>query len=486
MHFKLVFNIISVLFLVIGGFMLLPLGIAFTNGELVCAIAFLETITIIMSLGVIINLVTRKGKSNNFSAKDGFFMVSFSWIIASVAGALPFFLSGVIPSYADAFFETMSGFTTTGASILTEIQTLPKSILFWRSLTHWLGGMGIVVLTVAIMPLLGISGVKMLSAESPGPTMDKMTHKITHMAKILWIIYLGMTVLETILLLFGGMNLFDSLTHTFGTLATGGFSTKNSSVGHYDSAYIDIVITVFMILAGLNFGLYYRVLTGNMQELKKNTELKAYLLIFIIATILAAIPLTGKIYTSFSESLRFSSFQVASIITTTGFATTDFDIWPSFSKYILFAMMFIGGCSGSTGGGIKVIRIATLFKQAVTEMKRMTSPRGVFSTRMNGNIVKKDLIYTILGFVSLYIMLLMLTTGVVASAPGEYNLITCFSTALATVGNIGPGFSLVGPTMNYAFFPDYVKWFLSFAMMAGRLEIYTVLILFTPYFWQKK
>ncbi len=486
MHFKLVFNIISVLFLVIGGFMIFPLGIAFVNGELDCAIAFLETITIIMSLGVIINLVTRKGKSNHFSAKDGYFMVSSSWIIASMAGSLPFFLSGVIPSYADAFFETMSGFTTTGASILTEIQTLPKSILFWRSLTHWLGGMGIVVLTVAIMPLLGISGVKMLSAESPGPTMDKMTHKITHMAKMLWIIYLGMTVLETILLLFGGMNLFDSLTHTFGTLATGGFSTKNSSVGHYNSAYIDIVITVFMVLAGLNFGLYYRVLTGNVQELKKNTELKAYLLIFIVATILAAIPLTGKIYTSFSESLRFSSFQVASIITTTGFATTDFDLWPTFSKYILFAMMFIGGCSGSTGGGIKVIRIVTLFKQAVTEMKRMTSPRGVFSTRMNGNIVKKDLIYTILGFVSLYILLLLLTTGVVASAPGEYSLITCFSTALATVGNIGPGFSLVGPTMNYAFFPDYVKWFLSFAMMAGRLEIYTVLILFTPYFWQKK
>lgn len=486
MHFAMIFYIISVLIMVIGGFMIFPLGIAFYNGEISSMHAFFQTIIIVMAGGILLNLFTRKRRGKQFSAKDGFLMVTISWIIASVAGAMPFFLSGIIPSFADAYFETMSGFTTTGASILPEIQSLPRAILFWRSLTHWLGGMGFVVLTVAIMPLLGIGGVKMVSAESPGPTMDKITPKITHMAKLLWFIYIGMTVLQTVLLLLGGMDLFDSLTHTFGTLATGGFSPKNASVGHYNSAYIDIVITVFMVLAGLNFGLYFRALTGNLGELRKNTELKAYLLIFIVTTIISALPLVGTVYGSFGESLRYSAFQVASIITTTGYATADFDLWPALSKYILFALMFVGGCSGSTGGGIKVVRIVTLLKQAVTEMKHLANPRGVFRTRINGIAVRKDFVYTILGFVSLYLMLLLLTTGVVASSPGNYNLISCFSTALATVGNIGPGFSLVGPTMNYSFFPDYVKWFLSFAMMAGRLEIYTVLILLTPYFWRRK
>ncbi|MCK5156484.1 MAG: TrkH family potassium uptake protein [Spirochaetales bacterium] len=486
MHFALVFNIISILILVISGFMLFPLGIAFFNGEFVYANAFLLTIFIVAAIGIIVYFVTRKLKSKHFSAKDGFLTVTISWIIASAAGALPFYISGAIPLYTNAFFETMSGFTTTGASILTEIQTLPKSILFWRSLTHWLGGMGFVVLTVAILPLLGIGGMRMVSAESPGPTIDKISPKITQMAKLLWIIYIGLTILETILLMFGGMDLFDSLTHTFGTLATGGFSPKNGSVGHYNSAYIDIVVTVFMLLAGLNFGLYYRMLIGNFTEIKKNTELKVYLLIFAAAAILAAIPLIGNVYSSFGESLRYSSFQVASVLTTTGYATANFDIWPAFSKYILFALMFIGGCSGSTGGGIKVVRIVTLFKQAITEMKQQANPRGVFSTRINGVSVKKDFVFTIVGFVFLYIMFLLITTAVVATAPGVYDLETSFSTALVTVGNIGPGFSLIGPTQNYAFFPDYVKWFLSFAMMAGRLEIYTVLILFTPYFWRRK
>lgn len=486
MHFAVVFNIISILMLVISGFMIFPLGIAYFNAETSSASAFLYTMLIVAAVGIIVYLVTKKLKGKQFSAKDGFLMVTISWVIASAAGALPFYLSGVIPSYTEAYFETMSGFTTTGASILTEIQSLPKSILFWRSLTHWLGGMGFVVLTVAIIPLLGVGGVKMVSAESPGPTIDKISPKITYMAKMLWIIYIGLTILETILLMFGGMDLFDSLTHTFGTLATGGFSPKNASVGYYNSAYIDVVVTVFMVLAGLNFGLYYRMLIGNFTELKKNTELKAYLLIFVVASVLAAIPLMGKVYSGFGESLRYSSFQVASILTTTGYATANFDIWPAFSKYILFALMFIGGCSGSTGGGIKVVRIVTLFKQAVTEMKQQANPRGVFSTRMNGVPIGKDFVFTIVGFVFLYVLFLLVTTAVVATAPGGYDLETSFSTALVTVGNIGPGFSLVGPTMNYAFFPAYVKWFLSFAMMAGRLEIYTVLILFTPYFWRRK
>lgn len=484
MHFAMVLNIIAVLVMVIAGFMFFPLGIAVYNGESAQIKAFVSTIVLVLFFGGFLYYLTRKKKGIQFSAKDGFLMVTISWIIASLAGAFPFFLSGSIPSFTDAYFETMSGFTTTGASILQEIQSLPRSILFWRSLTHWLGGMGFVVLTVALMPLLGIGGVKLVSAESPGPTMDKITPKITHMAKLLWFMYAAMTLVETVLLYAGGMSLFDALTHTFGTLATGGFSPKNASVGYYNSAYFDIVITIFMVLAGLNFGLYYRAMTGNFIEIKKNTELKVYIAIFAVATILAAVPLMGNVYQSWGESLRFSSFQVASILTTTGYATADFDLWPAFSRYILFGLMFVGGCSGSTGGGIKVIRIVTLFKQSITEMKHLTNPRGVFSTRINGVVVRKDFVYTIAGFVFLYFSLLMLTTGIVAFS-GDYSLITSFSTALATVGNIGPGFALVGPTMNYSFFTGPVKWFLSFAMMAGRLEIYTVLILFTPYFWRR-
>jgi trk system potassium uptake protein TrkH len=483
-HPSLVINIISVVLLVVASFMIFPLGIAYFMQESAPANAFFISILVMAASGLLLFLVTFKLKKNVFSPKDGFLMVSISWILVSAFSALPFVLSGAIPSYTDAFFETMSGFTTTGASILTAIESLPKSILFWRSLTHWLGGMGFVVLTVAILPLLGIGGVRMVSAESPGPTVDKISPKITQMAKWLWLIYLGLTVLETTLLLFGGMDLFDALTHTFGTLATGGFSPKNASVGYYDSAYLQGVITVFMVLAGVNFALYFKLLTGQVRELRKNTELKAYLFIFAAAVIMLTITLTGNVYADVGESLRYSSFQAASILTTTGYATANFDLWPAFAKYILFALMFIGGCSGSTGGGIKVIRIAVLCKQALTEMKYLLSPRSVFRTRINGNTIKKDFIYTIIGFVVLYIMFLLLTTAVVSS--GNYPLETSFSSALVTVGNIGPGFQLIGPTQNYAFYPDYIKWFLSFAMMVGRLEIYTVLILFTPAFWRRR
>lgn len=484
MHIPLVLNIISILVLVVSAFMVIPLGIAVFGNEVQTVNAFLISIAIMVTIGLLTYLFTKRKKKNLVSTKDGFLMVTFSWIIVSALSSLPFVFSGTIPSFANAFFETMSGFTTTGASILTEIESLPKSMLFWRSLTHWLGGMGFVVLTVAILPLLGIGGVRMVSAESPGPTMDKISPKITQMAKWLWIIYIGLTVLETVFLLFGGMDLFDSLTHTFGTLATGGFSPKNASIGHYNSAYIDAVIMIFMILAGINFGLYFKVMTGHAVSLKKNTELKAYIAIFVIATVLAAIPLVGKVYSNVGESLRYSGFQTASVLTTTGYATANFDLWPAFSKYILFALMFIGGCSGSTGGGIKVIRVTVLFKQALTEMKYLINHRSVFRTRINGQTIRKDFVYTILGFVILYMVFLLLTTAVVAS--GNYNLETSFSTALATVGNIGPGFDLIGPSLNYAFYPDYIKWFLSFAMMVGRLEIYTVLVLFTPYFWKRR
>jgi len=312
--------------------------------------------------------------------------------------------------------------------------------------------------------------------------LDKITPKITETARILWFIYLGLTVAETALLMIGGMNLFEALTHTFGTLATGGFSPKNRSVGHFDSGFIHIVVTVFMLLAGMNFILHYGLITGKLKKVLANAELRVYLAIFAVATLIIAFSLYGRAYGSFGVSLRHSAFQAASILTTTGFTTADYAKWPFFAKALLFALTFIGGCSGSTGGGIKVIRIVTLFKLGVHEMKQMAHPRGVFSLRLGQGTLKKDMVYSVSGFVFLYLLILLLTTLVVAS--GGNDLITSLSSALVTVGNIGPGFGRIGPTLNYAFYPDYIKWFLSFAMMVGRLEVYTVLVLLTPRFWR--
>lgn len=468
---------------IVSLFMIVPAGVALYYGETRSLYVFMITMSISITISLIGYFIFKDLKVKSLSNKDGFMLVSLSWIAASLIGALPFYFTDVTPSFADAFFETISGFSTTGASILTNIEAVPKSILFWRSLTHWLGGMGIVVLTVAILPLLGIGGLQLIKAEAPGPSVDKITPRIAETAKYLWYIYIGFTIVETILLLFGGMDLFDAVTHSFGTVATGGYSTKNASVTAFNSAYIDAVITIFMVLAGVNFTLHYRLMTGNGIQLFKNTELKAYLLIFFGATIIITGDLAYNSYDTIAESLRFASFQAASILTTTGFASADYENWPYLSQSILFALMFVGGCSGSTGGGIKVIRIVTLLKQGLNEMKYLTHPRGIFTMKISGVPVKKDIVYAISGFFFLYVTLVLVVTFVVSTA--NQDILTSFTTALATVGNIGPGFGNIGPTDNYAFYPDYIKWVLSFAMLAGRLEIYTFLVIFTPHFWKK-
>lgn len=472
---------ISALMLILSGFMTVPAFVALYYGEHNELEAFAPVIVLtalFSSLGLIL---LRNNRGKVMSTRDGFLFVTLSWVMASLIGALPFFISGAIPSYTDAFFETISGFSTTGASILTDIESLPRSMLFWRSLSHWLGGMGIVVLTVAILPLLGIGGLQLLRAEAPGPTVDKLTPRIAKTAKILWGIYLSFTVAETLLLMAGGLNLYDALTHTFGTLATGGFSTMNKGIAAFDSPYVDGIMALFMVLAGINFSLHYRALTGNVSFLWKDTELKAYLFFFGGSTLLVTLANLG-IYETFWESLRYASFQCASILTTTGYATADFEGWPFISQAILFILMFIGGSSGSTGGGIKVIRIITLLKQGINEMKFLLYPQGIFTLRISGQAVRKNIVYAISGFFFLYIIMLLFFTLIVATS-GQ-NLVTSFTTALATVGNIGPGFGKIGPTENYAFYPEYVKWFLCLAMLIGRLELYTVLILFTPRFWK--
>lgn len=483
MNFRIVLRMLSFMLLIISGFMTIPALIAAVNNERKALFAISVTIGICFIFFFVINTIFRESDAENLSTRDGFMFVTLSWTAASLIGALPFYISGAMPSLADAYFETMSGFTTTGASILSSVEALPRSLIFWRSLTHWLGGMGIVVLTVAILPALGIGGLQLISAESPGPTVDKLTPRITETAKILWFIYIGLTVIQTILLLLGGMNLFDSLAHTFGTVATGGFSTRNTSVAYFNSAYIDWVITIFMLLAGMNFSLHFWLITGRFGNLVKDSELKGYVIIVIVSTLIITFDTIGKHYSTFADSLRYASFQVATILTTTGFATADYEKWPYLSQAVIFILMFIGGCSGSTAGGIKVLRIITLLKQGLNEMKYLIHPRGVFTLRINGLPVKKDIVYAISGFFFLYILFLLITT-LIGSYSGA-DVVTSFTSALTTMGNIGPGFGKVGPTENFAFYPDYAKWWFSFAMLIGRLELYTVLILFTPAFWQK-
>ncbi len=480
-----ILRLTAVIQLVVSAFMIIPAGIAAHYGETVEFYSFLGTILLVWLFGAVYMLFTRKAPNRVLTSRDGFFFVTSSWILAAGFGALPVYISGAIPSYTDAYFEIMSGFTTTGASILTDIESLPRSVLYWRSLTHWLGGMGIVVLVVALIPLLGAGGTKLVGAESPGPSVDKFTPKIRNNALILWLIYLGLSVIEIILLMFGGMDLFDASTHTFGTMATGGFSPKAASVGHYNSAYIDAVITVFMVMAGCNFALYYKVLRGKLGDVLRDGEFKVYIAIFFIVAILISINLMvqGDGYETPGRAFRYASFQTATIITTTGYATADFELWPNFSKVLLFFLMFIGGCSGSTGGGIKVIRIITVAKLALNNIKYMLHPRGVFSMKIGNSTIRKEVVYTIAGFFALYIFTILLTTVIVSTAGTDIE--TSLTTALVTVGNIGPGFGQIGPTDNYFFYPGHIKWVLSLAMMAGRLELFTVFALLTPQFWRR-
>ncbi len=485
MNVKIVLKLLSLLLLLISLFMGTSVVVCLIYHEpLRNILSFLLPVGIILFFFGFMFLIFRSREKPVLSPKSGFLFVTLSWITASAFGALPFVISGAIPSFTNAFFETMSGFTTTGASILTDVEILPRSILYWRSMTHWLGGMGIVVLTVAIFPLLGFGGLSLMEAEAPGPSVDKITTKAAGTAKILWLIYIGFTVVEVTLLMFGGMLFFDALLHTFGTVATGGFGIKNTSIGYYHSGFIDGVITTFMTISAMNFTLHYKILTGKIKEVFKDTEMKVYLAIFFGASLVMAWNLLSHgNYRSFGESFRYASFQASSLLTTTGFATADYTKWPNLSQFILYVLLFIGGCAGSTGGGIKVIRIVTLFKMAITEIKFLVRPRGVFGVFVNGQNVNKNVVYDCAALVVLYFFVFFFITFIVAS--GGYDSITSTSATIACLGNIGPGFGPIGPTGNYEFFPDYITWVLSFAMLVGRLEVYTVLVLLTPTFWKR-
>ena len=458
--------------------MLLPLLCAVCYQE-PCALIFAACIAICLFVGVILTRHAPKKKS--FYAKEGFVIVALSWILMSVFGCLPFLLSGAIPRFADAFFETVSGFTTTGASILTDVEALPKSLLFWRSFTHWIGGMGVLVFLVAILPLSGGDNLYLVKAESPGPSISKLVPRIRSSAKILYEIYTVMTLVEIIFLLCGKMPLFDAITISFGTAGTGGFAIRNSGMADY-SAYIQNVITVFMLLFGVNFSLYYLLLLRKFKEFIHSDELRFYLGIVLFAIICIWINIAPQ-FQSVWTALKHSAFQVASIITTTGYSTLDFDLWPTFSKTILVILMFVGACAGSTGGGIKVSRILILLKSIVKELKLTAHPRSTHKITMDNRLIEHETIRSVNVFIAAYAAIFIVSMLLISL--DNFDFTSTFTAVATAINNIGPGLSAFGPVRNFSGLSDLSKYVMSFNMLAGRLEIFPILILFSPYTWKK-
>ena len=442
---------------------------------------FLLTAVLLVAVGLIMG--RKKPVRTALYARDGFAVVALAWLLMSAFGALPFVISGDIPFYVDAFFETVSGFTTTGASILTEIEPLHRGILFWRSFTHWVGGMGVLVFVMAILPMTDGHGMHLMRAEVPGPSVGKLVSRMSDTAKILYGIYLVLTVIEIVLLMAGGMPLFDSCIHAFGSAGTGGFSNRNLSVGAYDNAYFDVVIGVFMLLFGVNFNLYYFLLIKRFKDVFHSEELRAYLGIVAAAVIAIAVDIL-HIYGSVGKSLRYAFFQVSSIINTTGFATADFNTWPTFSKGILMVLMFIGACAGSTGGGVKVARVVILVKSSLADMRKMLHPNAIATVRFEGKPLTERSVRGVHVFISVYV-LVFAVSFLLLTLEG-FDLVTTFTALAACINNIGPGLEVVGPMGNYAQFSPAAKLLLSFNMLVGRLEIFPMLLLCAPSIWKRR
>lgn len=479
-NIKAVANILFALLLFLCAAMIIPAALAYFYAEGDFQ-AFLVTIiiTLIIAAGGFFSTRTQ----SELRSKDGFIIVTAGWILFAAIGAIPFVLSGFVPSYSDAFFETMSGFTTTGASILTNVEALPHGLLFWRSFSHWLGGMGIILLSLAILPLLGVGGMQLFKAEVPGISVDKLTPRIKQTAELLWGVYVLISAVEILLLKFAGMDWFDSFCHTFGTMATGGFSTKNASIGHYNSAFIDYIIVVFMLLAGINFTLHYRALRGKPLIYFKDRETVFFLAVIALAIILVGLDVWQNAQQTFLKTLQYTVFQVVSILTTTGYGTADYEQWSTSSQVILFILMFMGGCAGSTGGGMKIIRSLILLKFGLNEIKRLLHPQAILPVRVGDMAIPREIVTNITGFFLLYITLFIL--GIVVMSSMGLDFESSLGSVAASINNIGPGLGSVGPTDNYAHIPTTGKWFLSFLMLVGRLEVFTVIILFTPIFWKK-
>ena len=438
-------------------------------------------ITAILCLAIGLLIISRKPKKTQIYAREGFVIVAFSWIILSVFGALPFRISGTIPSMVDAVFEVASGFTTTGASILSNVEALPHCLLFWRSFTHWIGGMGVLVFVIAVLPLAGGSNMYLMKAESPGPSVKKLVPKVKRTAVTLYVMYLMITLIEIIFLLAGRMPLFDALTLSFGTAGTGGFGVRNDSIASY-TAYQQIVITVFMILFGVNFNVYYLIYRRKLKEIKTCSEVFAYLSIIAVGVILLSVNIRDR-YPGVGSAIKDAAFQVGSIITTTGYSTVDFNLWPAFSKTVLVMLMFIGACAGSTGGGIKVSRLMILCKTVTKELDYIVHPNGVKKIKMEGKQLEHSVLRSVNVFMIAYI--LIFAVSVLLISLDNFDLTTNFTAVAATLNNIGPGLGRVGPASNFGCYSDFSKIILTFDMLAGRLELFPVLILLSRHTWKK-
>ena len=480
MNITLTLRILGALLLFLAIALLFPVPFSWFYGD-GAAGAFI--LSAIISAGCGGLLYSQFRSETDLSVREGFAVVTFGWTFFALFGALPFVFSGAIPSYLNAFFETMSGFTTTGSTILTDIEAMPPSLLLWRSLTQWLGGMGIIVLSLAILPMLGVGGMQLFKAEVPGPTADRLKPRIQDTAKLLWGVYVLLTTLETILLIFDDMTLHKTLCHSFATLATGGFSSRNASVGAYNSAYIDWVVTILMFLAGVNFSLHYQALRGRLRNVHRNEEFRVYLGITLVAIVILVGFNFSTIYDSFADNLRYSAFQAVSIMTTTGFATADYEGWPIIGQYLLVSLMFIGGCAGSTGGGMKVARILLLFKHAHVQLFRLIHPRAIRLVKLGNIPVDREVMQAILGFFALFMGIFVFASFLMAAS--GMDLVSAGGSVIATLSNIGPGLGSVGPADNYAHVSSFGKSVLMFCMLLGRLELFTVLVLIFPTFWRK-
>ena len=495
LNYQIIISFLGLTSMLNGVFMLLSVPFSIYHQESAkWGILYAGLITI--TLGFIMWFFNRNAEKN-LQKKEGYLIVTFGWLILSLTGTLPYILSGTIPEFTNAFFETLSGYSTTGASILTDIEAMPKGILFWRSATHWIGGMGIIVLTIAILPLLGIGGMQLFMAEAPGPSTDKMHPRITETAKRLWLIYFSLTIAEFLLLKIAGMTWFDAINHAMATLSTGGFSTKNANIAYWNGMpIIQYIITAFMFIAGTNFMITYFVFKGKWQRILKNEEFKWYFLgtlgIVIVITLLIVQFQDPMLQTTvdhpmpwgkFESAFRHAGFQVIAILTTTGFVTADFTMWNSFATMIIFSLFFIGGSAGSTSGGVKIVRHIMMIKSSLLELKKLLHPSAIIPVRYGGKAVHQSIIFNILSFFVLY-MLIFILSAIILTFLG-LDFVSAIGAAASSLGNIGPAIGNLSPVDNYAHLSNAAKWFCSFLMLIGRLELFTVLILLTPYFWKK-
>ncbi len=481
MNFRLILNIVGIALLFLSFFMIFPVIVSFVYkqpdvGDLI------KSFLITLAAGASLFLLTCKDKREDIRHREAFVIVTVTWLAMALFGAIPFMFTAEFSSFTDAFFESMAGFTTTGSSVLTDVEILPKGVLFWRSMTQWIGGMGIIVLALAILPLLGTGGMQLFKAEVPEISLDKLRPRILDTAKALWFIYIGLTVLNMLLLLYGGMDFFDASCHAFTTMATGGFSTKNTSIGYFRSPYIDYVTSIFMLLAGINYSLYFYVIKGKFSRLWQSSEFKFYLLIIAGATLMVTIDLWRSSYYALEDSFRYALFQIISVMTTTGFATRDFEKWSSFAQILLVVVMFFGGMIGSTGGGIKQVRVLLMIKQSYREIYQLIHPRAVMMVKLDDKHLSKEVLGSIWGFIFLFLGVCAIATIGMAAVGSD--IITSATTVISAVCNVGPALGDAGPAENYSSIPGAGKWILIFCMLTGRLEVYTVLILLVPRFWK--